>query len=445
VRNVAAVVIGLALAVAVNGQSRITLFEGARLIPGDGRPPIDNSAMLVEGDTIRQVGVRGSIAAPTGAARVDLSGRTVIPGLVSLHGHVGFLNGTTFSADNYTRDVIVDHLQRYLYYGIVAVMSTGTDPGELPYQLRTAAHPGAIFRTAGRGLAAPNASTGNIAMRNVAYGVSTADEGRRTVRELAANKPDFVKIWVDDRNGTVQKLSPALYRAIIDEAHAHGIRVMAHVFYLADARDLVEAGVDGFLHLVRDAEMDDALAKRMKERNVFVTPNLATSEAGTFRGRPGWLDDPALAETAPPAVRRKVSDAYAARQGGDPAPRNAADLSFARQQRSLTRLTAAGVDIALGDDTGIENTFFGFGEHRELELMVAAGMTPMQTIVAATSTAARLLRLERHGALAAGRRADFIVLTANPLEDIRNTRAIAHVYQAGTEVDRASLRAGWSR
>ena len=419
-----------------------TLFEGARLIAGDGRAPIENSAILVEDGSIARVGKRGEIAPPRGAVRVDLSGKTIIPGLVLLHGHVGYQKGVTFAAENYTRENLIDHLSRYLYYGIVAMMSTGTDPGDLPFQLRNGPHPGALFRTAGRGLAAPDASTGNLAMRGVAYGVTTEEEARRDVRELAAKQPDFVKIWVDDRNGAVKKLSPALYRAIIDEAHKHNLRVMVHVYYLADARDLVDAGADGFLHLVRDEEMDDALVKAMKAKHVFVTPNLGTSEAGTYTSKPAWLDDPSLAESATPEMIKKVADVYAARATGQ--PRTAAVSSYAKQQRSVARLNAAGVPIALGDDTGIENTFFGYGDHHELELMVAAGMTPMQVIVAATRTPAELLHLDRLGTVARGKSADFIVLDANPLENISNTRKIAKVYQRGQEVDRAALRAAWT-
>src|SRR5204862_3765930 len=206
---------------------------------------------VAEGDTITRAGKKGDIAAPSGPARVDLTGKTIKPGMGLAHGHIGYLRGTTFARENYTRDNLIDHLNRYLYYGVVAMASTGTDPGDLPFEIRNSPHPGALFRTAGPGFALPGASTGNLAMRGVPYGVTTEDEARRDVRELAAKKPDVVKVWVDDRNGAVKKLPPNLYRAIIDEAHKHGLRVIVHVFYLADARDLVEAGADGFLHLVR--------------------------------------------------------------------------------------------------------------------------------------------------------------------------------------------------
>jgi imidazolonepropionase-like amidohydrolase len=438
---IASVSCAVAIAQTAAGPTAPLLFDGARLIIGDGRT-IEDGAMLVDGDVIVRVGKRGEIAAPKNSTRVDVTGKTIMPGIVLAHGHVGYLRGTTFARENYTRENLIDHLTRYLYYGVVAMMSTGTDPGDVPFDLRNGPHAGALFRTAGRGLAAPDASTGNLAMRSVPYGVTTEDEARRDVRELAARKPDFVKIWVDDRNGAVKKLSPALYRAIIDESHKQKLRVIAHVYYLSDARDLVDAGVDGFLHLVRDEEMDDALVRAMKAKHVFVTPNLSTSEAGTYLNKPSWLDDPFLAESASPEMIGKVSAVYSARAAG-PA-RTAATASYQKQQRSVARLNAAGVTIALGDDTGIENTFYGYGEHHELELMVAAGMTPMQALVAATKTSADLLRLKQLGTIARGKSADFIVLDANPLDAIANTKRISDVYQRGVRVDRAAMRSTWT-
>jgi imidazolonepropionase-like amidohydrolase len=418
-----------------------TLFEGARLIVGDSSPTIENAALLIERGKILRVGQSGKITTPRGTVRIDVRGKTIMPALINLHGHVGYQKELSYAAENYTRENILDQLNRYAYYGVGAVMSTGTDVGDLPYELRSEPHSGALFRTAGRGFAAPNAGPGAEAMRAAPYGVTSEEGARIAVRELAAKKPDFVKIWVDDRNGTVEKLSPALYRAIITEAHKHNLRVMAHVFYLTDAQDLVRSGVDGFLHLVRDEEMDDRLIALMKERRVFVTPNLSLSERATYAEKPPWLDDPFLAATVSRDVIRRLSDTFVNRQ---PAALTRARDSYEKQQRSLAKLISAGVTIALGDDSGVQDNFYGYTEHRELELMVNAGMTPAQVIVASTRVPARLLRLDQRGTLEPGKSADLIVLDANPLDDIKNTRKISKVYLRGQEVDRAELTSRWN-
>jgi imidazolonepropionase-like amidohydrolase len=420
-------------------SSAPVLFEGADLITDGDRPLLRNGVLLVDGNRIAAVGPRDRVAVPANARRVDLSGKTVMPALINLHSHIGYQQGSTFDAVNYTRGNILDQLSQYAYYGVGAVFTAGTDPGDLTFQLRTEAHAGALLRTAGRGFAAPNAGPGAAAMRGAAYGVTTVDEARQGVRELAGRKPDFVKIWVDDRNGSVQKLSPELYRAIIDEAHKQGLRVMAHVYYLNDARDLVEAGVDGFLHLVRDAVMDDALAARMKAKNVFVTPNLNGSGRAVLT--PRWFDDPLLAETVAPTVLNGIRAANAGRADG---PSDAARRAFELQLQSLARLNKTGVTIALGDDSGIQDVFSGYTELMELERMVAAGMSPAQVIVAATRTPAALLRLNM-GSLGAGQSADFVVLDANPLEDITNVRRISRVFLRGQEIDRGVLRATLTR
>ena len=431
-----------------SGDLKATLFTGARLIADGDKPPIEDSAFLVEGDKIARVGKRSDVKAPAGALRIDLSGKTVMPALVNAHGHVGFQKNVSFDKANYTRENIINQLKQYAYYGVGAVMTAGTDAGDVGYRLRDQPVPGAaLLRTAGRGFAMPNAGPGGVAMRDAAYGVTTEEGARKNVREIAAQKPDLIKIWVDDRGGSVQKLTPTLYRAIIDEAHRHKIRVMAHVFYLNDARDLVEAGVDGFLHSVRDAEMDDALVARIKQKNVFITPNLSISGRG-IGAQPPWFDDPILAEVFSPAAIALArpapnQNANAARGRGNPTNPTQPN-SYEMQIRSLTKLNNAGVTIALGDDSGIQNSYPGYAALRQLERMAESGMTPQQVLVAGTRTAAEVLRLTDMGSIAPGKSASFVVLDANPLDDLANARKISKVYLRGQEIDRAALRAQWT-
>jgi imidazolonepropionase-like amidohydrolase len=433
--------------------SSATLFVGARLITDGDRAPIENSAFLVQDDRIVQIGTPNNIQAPAGAVRVDLSGKTVIPAIVNAHGHVGFQKDTSFDKANYSRESIINQLKQYAYYGTGAVMTAGTDLG-VSYEIRDNPVPGAaLLRTAGRGFAMPNAGPYGQAMRDAAYGVTTEEEARKYVREIAAKKPDLIKIWVDDRAGSVRKLTPNLYRAIIDEARKFNIRVMAHEYYLADARDLVEAGVAGFLHSVRDAEMDDALVARMKEKNVYITPNLAIDGRGAALQNPPWYDDPILAEVYSPASIAKARPRQnpnpnavagrgnAAGDGRGAAPNQNQPTSYEMQIRSLAKLNKAGVTIALGDDTGIENSFPGYATLQQMERMAESGMTPPQVLVAVTRTPAQILRIDDMGSIAPGKQASFVVLDANPLDNLANVRKISRVYLRGRELDRAAMRA----
>ncbi len=426
-------------------QEQTVVYEGARLIAGDGAAPIEESTLVVTGGVISAAGPRGAVDIPTGAAVVDATGKTIIPALVDLHGHVGFQRGLSYDPANYTRENVLDHINRYAYHGVGTVVSLGTDAGSLWREIRREQKAGTLggarLFTAGRGLAAPNAGPGAPALRPSAGGVASPDEGREFVRTLAEQGVAFIKIWVDDRGGTVEKLAPEIYRAIIDEAHRLDLQVIAHVFYHDDATDLVEAGVDGFAHLVRDREMDEALVAAMARRGVFVMPNMGVSERGRHTSPPAWLAEPLLAETVSPEVRERAAGAFARRS---PEAAARAEASFAAMERSLGRLAAAGVPLVLGSDSGVQDHFYGFAAHRELELMVAAGLSPMDALLTATARSADRLGLDDAGRLVAGARADFVVLEANPLDDITNTRRIARVVLGGEEVDREAMRGSWS-
>jgi len=440
--------LGLAsvLTLALPAVAQTIVFEGARVIPGDGSAAIENAAIVVDRGVIARIGRKGDIGLPAGATTINLDGKTLMPAIISTHVHPGFQKGLTYAAENFTRDNIVGDLNRALYFGISTVMSQGIERSEVMFQIRADQAAGRLggarLMLAGRGMGAPNAGPGNPVYANFAYELTTEAEARRAAQEQAAKKVDALKIWVDDRGGRAPKLPVALSRAVIEEGHKAGLKVAAHVFYHDDAVELAEAGIDSFAHLVRDKVMTDALINLMLRNNVYAMPNIGGAERGTHSSPPGWFEEPALAgllrDTVGADVIARVGNSFA---GRDPtvAARNRGN--YAILQTSLARLSAAGARIVLGCDTGLEDHFFGYAEQKELELMAQAGMTPAQVIIAATSRAAEYLGLRDTGTLAPGKRADFLVLDANPLDEIRNTRRIAKMYLAGTEVDRAALKA----
>ena len=433
----------------IQTQSRspntVVLYEGARLIPGNGSQAIASAAMLVENGMITRIGAKGSVNAPRTASRVDLTGKTIMPALINAHGHPGFQRGLTYSAANFTRETIMDDLNRALYFGVAAVQSQGIEKGEVMYEIRADQESGnsggARLRLAGRGIGAPNAGPGAAAYAGIAYEVTTQAESRQAVQELAGKKVNLIKIWVDDRNGRAPRLASNLYRVIIQEGHKQGLKVNAHVFYHSDAVDLVDAGIDGLAHLVRDKEMDDGLVASIVRHNVYVMPNLSP-EWNTYQELPHWLrdGDPLLAllqESAPPSVIVRMRNAY---QNRNPDAVERTRAQYAILQRSLAKLARANAKIILGSDTGLEDHLFGMSEQHELESMAKAGMSPMQVLVSATSRAAEYLKLDKMGVLAAGKEATFLVLDANPLDNITNTQRISGVYVRGAEIDRNALR-----
>jgi imidazolonepropionase-like amidohydrolase len=437
----------LALCLGASTAAAQTLYEGARLIPGDGSPVIERSAMLVESGRISRVGRQGGITAPASSRRVDLTGKTVMPALIATHVHPGFQRGTSYLRENYTPETIVNDLNRALYFGVAVAQSQGIEAGEAMYRVRADQRAGklpptATLLVAGRGIGSPNAGPGGAEYAGMAYEVTTEAESRTAVQELAARKVDIVKIWVDDRNGRAPKLSAPLYRAIIDEGHKHGLRVNAHVFYHVDAVDLVDAGIDGFAHLVRDTVMDDGLIAAIVKRGVYVMGNLSSPRRSTYAALPGWMapGDPMMQLLAS-SVNAPVLDRMRAYfEKRDARAVDAARQRYGILEHSMAGLSRAGAKLILGADTGLEDHLFGMAEHLELEAMVDAGVPPAQAIVAATSRSAEFLRLPSKGALRSGFDADFLVLDANPLDGIANTRRIARVVLGGVEIDRTALR-----
>ena len=396
--NAAALAAGFAaVVVAAPVRADVTAYEGARLIVGNGSV-VDNATIVVDGTKIVQAGQ--GVAVPAGATRVNLAGKTVMPMLIDTHVHLSPL-----------RDRLIRDLKMRAYYGVSAALSMGLDPYEL-LDIRGHTMPDAArFFSAGRGITMPE--PGRI---TAPHWITTEAEGRKAVDELADKKVDIVKIWVDTRDSKFKKLTPDIYGPIVDEAHKKGLRVTAHIFDLEDGKGLIRAGVDAFAHGVRDRPIDDEFLALWKQHpNLVLGPNLPDRGVKVDLS---WMKAGVPAEEYEKLEKANVASAIT-------------EAFHGIQARNLAVMNKAGARIVLGTDGNR-----AWGPHEEMEDMVLAGMTPAQVIVAATRNGAEFLRIADAGTLEAGKSADFIVLDANPLDDITNTRKISSVVLRGVTLDR---------
>jgi imidazolonepropionase-like amidohydrolase len=420
-------------------QAQVTALTHATVIDGTGQPALSDRTVVIEGGTIRAVGPAANLKIPAGASTVDLTGKFLIPGIINLHAHLGLTKGLIADASNHTRENIESDLRTYATYGVTTVVSLGHDNETVIAvrdEQRRSKLAGARVFTAGTGFSVKNGYPLAIApfVKGLAFEVADASEAAAYVDSLAKMRVDLVKMWVDDNRGKLPKLTPEIWRSAIRQAHRHGLKVFAHLWDLEDARGLAADGIDVIAHSIRDEEVDADLIASLKRSKVTVVNTISRERSlFAYASGPEWLDDPFFTKGVTPEVIRELkSGPFRKKQASDPRALDLNRRAFNMDVRNLKRLSDAGVRIGFGTDSGQPGRFPGFFEHWEMELMVQTGLTPMQVIQSFSRNAAAALGAKSLGTIEPGMVADFIVLDRDPLQDIRNTRAIHAVYLGGS-------------
>ncbi|MEP7273757.1 MAG: amidohydrolase family protein [Acidobacteriota bacterium] len=394
-------------------------FVGARVFRDFESSPQENGVLLVRDGKVESITTTGKV--PKGAEIIDLKGKVVIPGLISAHVHISDVQGVRPPA--YTDENTLRQLGVFARYGITSVLSLGGEK-EPAFRARQNQDTTALDRS-------------RIYLSGDVIVGRTPEEARAMVVRVASANPDIIKIRVDDNLGSTPRMTPDVYRAVIDEAHRRGLRVAAHIYYLDDAKDLLRAGADFIAHSVRDKEIDDEFISLMKKRNIPYCPTL-TREISTYvyETTPLFFKDPFFLREADREVVAQLQEPQRQEAMHQSRAAQTYKASLVTAERNLKKALQAGLLIVMGTDSGaFANRFEGYFEHVELEMMVAAGLTPQQTLRSATSDAARAMKVDSVGRLSKGAWADFVVLDADPTKDILNTRRINSVWIAGNRIN----------
>ena len=395
-------------------------YVGASVFDGSGNI-VEDAVLVVRDGRVAGLGSAENLPVPPGAEEIDLNGKFITPGFINAHGHVGGTRGLETGDDVYTKENILDQLGLYARYGVTTINSLGGD-GPEAVEVRDAQD-------------TPDLDRARLYVAGKVVEGNTAKKVRAEVDANAAMRVDWIKIRVDDNLGTTRKMKPEVFQAVVDQSHKAGQRVAAHLYYLEDGIELIRAEVDFIAHSVRDQPVDETFVRGMLETEKCLCPTL-TREVSTFvyESTPEFFSDPFFTKDADPAVLEQLKDP--ARQKKIAESKSAQEYKKALETASqnLRTLSAAGVTIAFGTDTGPPARFQGYFEHMEMGLMAKAGMDPYSILLSATGNAARCLRLYEVGVLSAGKWADFNVFAKNPWEDIANTHSLESVWIAANRV-----------
>ncbi|ATN36868.1 hypothetical protein ACO34A_24130 (plasmid) [Rhizobium sp. ACO-34A] len=441
-RLMATSIAALAVELPARAQDNASSFviDDARVIDGSGGFPLESARIVVADGMIAAVGPMSSVTAPSNATVISASSCSVIPGLVSGHVHVGGYDGLTMGPPAQNEANILRQLGVYLDYGVTTVASMGTNSAvvySLRGKLQNGSARGADIFVADHGLGVPKGAPPAPLGTDQLDRPATPNEAREAVRAAAARGTNFIKLWLDDfQMLKLVKMQPEIYRAAIDEAHKAGLPVYVHIHYLDDAKDVLRAGADVLAHGVRDKPIDDEFVSLMKANGAWYIPTLSVDDAFfLFAEQPQVLNDPFVSKALHPDLLAQFSaNEWRSKQI------NSSALPFwkralAINQQNTKAALGQALNVGFGTDSGaMPLRVPGFAEHRELELLVDAGITPSQALMLATSKAAETLGLTDRGMIAPGKKADLVLLDGNPLEDIRVTRKIRTVWKSGAIV-----------